>query len=123
MSSGDNDRELASLYRDVAREKSPAWLDANILQAAARRARRPKIHKRLRLLAMAAVFFGLLIAAPQWQSIQQQRSTESNRHSIDTHSALANSLRNLAVTPASTSVVGSCLRRTDLCSKNPTSRR
>ena len=39
MNSDNGDTELTRLYRSAAREKSPAWLDAHILETAARRAR------------------------------------------------------------------------------------
>jgi ferric-dicitrate binding protein FerR (iron transport regulator) len=116
MNTGNDDSDLTRLYRSAARERSPAWLDAQILEAAAHHARTRRSHTRLRLLAIAAAFAGVAIAIPRWQASQRDQDPASAAPSIDRHSALADALRRLPVARVETSVVASCLRRTDLCS-------
>jgi hypothetical protein len=116
MNTGNDDSDLIGLYRSAARERSPAWLDAQILEAAARHSRTRKSHIRLRLLPIAAAFAGLVIAIPRWQASHHDQAPVSAAPSIDRHSALADALRRLPVARVETSVVASCLRRIDLCS-------
>lgn len=117
MSSDDHDSELLRRYRDAASERSPAWLDARILGAAAQHARVRRIHARLRMLAVAAVVAGLAVALPRWIRPDAVEPAGTAR-AIDRHSPLAEALRNLRVERLDASVVSACLRRNDLCAQD-----
>jgi hypothetical protein len=119
MNAGNDDSDLVQLYRSAERERSPARLDAKILEAAARRTRTRKSHARLRLLAVAAVVVGLAIGIPRWQSSRSNHTPAPAVTLIDRHSTLAEALRRLPVAQVDTSVIANCLRRRDLCSNEP----
>lgn len=116
MSSDGFDHTLVQLYRNVARERSPALLDERILAAAAHRARVRNARRRLAFLASAAAVAGLAAIVPQWRTAHLYRGSHVAESSIDEHSPLADALRSLRVPTAETSAVSRCLRRDDLCS-------
>lgn len=118
MSTENHDSELTRLYRNAAREQSPAWLDVRILEAAERHARSRRLHRRMRLLAAAAAVAGLAIAVPRWQTSHDGNGTGQALSTIGQHSPLAEALRNLRVERVETSVVAGCLQRIDLCSND-----
>ena len=119
MKSEHTEHALTQLYRNAARERSPLWLDAKILEAAARHARIRKTVRRIRLLAVAAVVAGLAIAIPQWTASHRDQAITTSVTSIDPHSPLADALRSLRVLQVTPSIVASCLQRSDLCSADP----
>jgi hypothetical protein len=116
MNSDHDETELSRLYRSAAREKSPAWLDTQILQAAARQARSRKIHLRMRQFAIAAAVATLAIAIPRWDANHSDPLSTQDLRPIERGSPLALALMDMQVTRTQASTVTQCLMRNDLCS-------
>jgi|GEM_PF-6959929 hypothetical protein len=117
MSSEQTDPNVTRLYHLAAREQAPAALDAPILQAAERHARRRRLRTRLPWIA-AAPLAALLIA-------RLDRPVDSGSTTIASGSVASpraqdqvrHYLLDLRIAGTDRSTVSACLRSREVCTR------